>query len=82
MNPEQTPMLACGCAAQATRNGAPWCSTHGEGRLAIPPDLAGRTARCAYSCGHTQPSSLRLAFFRHLPERDTDQYYCGCFGWD
>lgn len=28
------------------------------------------------------PSSPDLPFFEHKPDRDTDRYYCGCFGWD
>jgi hypothetical protein len=28
------------------------------------------------------PSSSELPFFKHLPERQHDQFYCGCWGWD
>ena len=45
------------------------------------PDLTGRMARCSYG-GNEVPSSWNLAFFRHRPERDHDEYYCGCYGWD
>ncbi len=47
-----------------------------------PPKV--RMATCAYNCKSTRPSSEReqLAFFRELPERETDEYYCGCQGWD
>jgi hypothetical protein len=37
---------------------------------------------CCYSCGSVRDSSFDLAFFKHRPDRDTDAYYCGCFGWD
>jgi hypothetical protein len=32
------------------------------------PNLAGRTARCAYGCGATAPSALTLPFFEFLGE--------------
>ena len=28
------------------------------------------------------PSSTNLPFFKHCPEKDYDEYFCGCFGWD
>lgn len=53
------------------------------------PDLTGRTARCSYRtrrdgrpCTSEQPSSTRLAFFTHHPEREHDEFYCGCWGFD
>jgi len=27
-------------------------------------------------------SSLKLPFFKHKPDSDYDEYYCGCWGWD
>lgn len=27
-------------------------------------------------------SSPHLAFFEHLPDKEFDRYYCGCWGWD
>jgi hypothetical protein len=48
---------------------------------ADPPDLTGRKARCGY-CGETVDSNLGLAFFGYQPDKETDSYYCGCFGWD
>lgn len=61
-----------------------------------PPNLKGRIARCSYfgkratgRNGHGQickseaPSdSPNLAFFAHRPERQFDEFYCGCWGWD
>ena len=59
------------------------------------PDLTGRKARCNYDNGrgHTShngglvkpgpvPSSIRLPFFTHRPDKPEDSYYCGCWGWD
>jgi hypothetical protein len=53
-------------------------------------DLSARTAVCSYGSGKGNvhpdgrpvPSSSDLPFFRHLPDQERDQYYCGCFGWD
>ena len=28
------------------------------------------------------PSSLKLPFFRHKPDEQYDEYFCGCMGWD
>ena len=27
-------------------------------------------------------SAVTLAFFKHTPEQATDEFYCGCWGWD
>lgn len=27
------------------------------------------------------PSSFDLPFFEHRPDREYDDYYCGCWGW-
>lgn len=80
---EHPVLMACGCVAQATTpDGGPACGVHFESRRAeTVPDLSGRTAVCSY--GHRPvPSALTLAFFEHRPHRDTDRYYCGCYGWD
>jgi hypothetical protein len=86
------PMMACGCAAQATMaDGSPGCAVHGCTELAPEqPDLTGRTARCHDAQlrhrhskeGQEVPSSLRLAFFTYRPDQEHDEYYCGCCGWD
>ena len=44
--------------------------------------LEGRTARCGYHCGSEKPSAWELPFFKHHPDREHDEYYCGCMGWD
>ena len=33
-------------------------------------------------CKCEMPSSNKLAFFREHPEREYDEYFCGCMGWD
>lgn len=79
--------MACGCAASGTlkRGCQPAlvaCGLHGCTEVAEQaPDLAGRKARCTYG-GNEVPSSTSLAFFKHRPDRECDEYYCGCFGWD
>jgi len=55
-----------------------------------PPDLSNRKAQCAYSekrdgGKHGDPvrsDTANLAFFMHRPDREFDEYYCGCWGWD
>jgi len=54
------------------------------------PNLEGRMAVCTYKRArggvphpdNAKPSSPALAFFNHTPNKDTDEYYCGCWGWD
>jgi hypothetical protein len=80
------PMMKCGCVARGTKNGKPVCPTH---VLLTPlaeevmetPDLGNREAKCAY-CGLRKPSDVTLPFFVHRPQRETDDFYCGCRGWD
>lgn len=45
------------------------------------PDLTGRKAKCSI-CGKAKESSFDLPFFDYRKDRETDEYYCGCFGWD
>jgi hypothetical protein len=57
-----------------------------------PPSLEGRKARCAYwgICHCEMPSSRDLPFFEYrgpgtnhyAGEKETDEFYCGCRGWD
>ncbi len=49
------------------------------------PDLTGRIAECSYygsRCKSSTESRVQLPFFTHHPQSDTDEYYCGCYGWD
>ena len=60
-------------------------------------NLDGREARCRYArvgkygCATGElrgdrhgyrPSSLSLPFFGSCPDKEFDEYYCGCWGWD
>jgi hypothetical protein len=88
--------MACGCVAQGREQGSgkPVCVVHlCLEPAASAPDLTGRRARCSYygaasphmrgrRCASEQPSSLELAFFVHHPDREFDEFYCGCWGWD
>ena len=47
----------------------------------VQPDPTGRKAKCIY-CNNTVDSKLGLAFYRYIPNRQYDSYYCGCEGWD
>jgi len=48
----------------------------------------GRNHSSNYGChrGETcmceQPSKTNLPFFEHKPDKDYDEFYCGCWGWD
>ena len=87
----ERPLMKCGCVAQGhltRKDGAvidpplPVCVIHDCAEPAPEmPDLAGRKALCAYG-GAEVDSSYSLAFFEYRPNADTDQYYCGCHGWD
>ena len=50
----------------------------------VLPDLTGRVARCSYyrRCHNEVPSDYGLAFFTYRPDKEFDEYYCGCYGWD
>lgn len=84
------PMMKCGCIAQGvcSQSGGvkhdppiPVCVIHDCTEQAEMPDLTGRQAKCAY--GHRiVDSSPNLAFFKHQPDQEYDEYYCGCHGWD
>lgn len=79
--------LRCGCTAAGTvqkpgEEAFVGCGIHDCTDVVEAPDLTGRIARCSYHQANGVPSSTKLAFFRHHPEREYDEYYCGCFGWD
>ena len=93
-----TVLMACGHVAQGVNgNGDPVCVVcfgirEGATVVAEKPSLEGRRAYCSYATGrdgespkvHSEgvPSSWDLPFFSYRPERETDTYYCGCWGWD
>lgn len=83
------PMMACGCAANATdaKTGKPCCIIHsglnpGADTVVEAPDLTGRKAACCYGDHNIVDSSVNLAFFKYKPNSKMDEYYCGCYGWD
>ena len=47
--------------------------------------LEGRKARCYQHKGGNPPlvqSRWNLPFFNYRPDKETDEYYCGCWGWE
>lgn len=87
-----TVMMKCGHAANAkTQIDGKWvpscaiCSGTKEGAHIVddtPPDLTGRKANCSYGKHAIVDSSPDLAFFEHRADRETDIYYCGCYGFN
>lgn len=83
------PMMKCGHASQGimSQTGRPVCTCcHGlrEGADVVddnPPSLEGRKAKCSY-CGNKRDSNTNLAFFGYRSDKEFDEYYCGCRGWD
>jgi hypothetical protein len=43
--------------------------------------LYGRKARCIYGDTITD-SKWELPFFKYCPDKEYDEYYCSCMGWD
>lgn len=90
---ERKPLImACGCIEKGTST---WqgvtvrssvCSHAGHATPMDPqPDLTGRVAVCGGhkgGPGKEKPSSFALAFFKYQPDKPTDEFYCGCWGWD
>lgn len=75
-------IMKCGCVANATYNGKPYCFTHDCDQVEKNfPDLSNRIAKCSM-CNNHEKSSENLPFFRHRPDCDFDDYYCGCGGWE
>jgi len=77
--------------------GHPSCMVHDCCEVVAAPNLIGRTARCAYFGKETRrsecskcglvctcecASTIELAFFKHDPEKQFDEFYCGCHSWD
>jgi hypothetical protein len=73
-----------------------FCVGMHEGAEQVAQDqaLAGRLARCTYYGGRGQKGQLcrsemsseeareHQAFFGYRPHMDTDEFYCGCWGWE
>ena len=83
------PLMKCGHAANGKdhQTGKPVCviclGIHPGAEVieTNQPDFNGRKAQCFY-CKQTRLSSLDLPFLMQHPEREFDEYYCGCKGWD
>lgn len=75
--------MKCGHTANAeTSDGKPYCIICDCGELAEQkPKLTNRRAKCAF-CGKTVDSEYDLPFFQACPDKEYDEYYCGCGGWD
>lgn len=43
--------------------------------------LEGRIAKCP-ECGATTESRWDLPFFKYRPNKESDEHYDGCYGWD
>lgn len=85
----KTPLMECGHAANAIlADNSPACVIcYGIRPGADKPDrrplnLDSRVAVCGYYCGTRAASSTSLAFFEARPDEPTDNFYCGCRGWD
>lgn len=92
----ENPMMKCGHRANSVvkdkdgneRLACVICAGIVDGAYEIdnsPPSLKGRVAKCCYkgSCRNTKPSDSKgLAFFKHNPDSEFDEYYCGCRGWN
>lgn len=82
------PMMKCGHAANAVdKDGNPCCAIcAGSTPDAFivedkEIDLTGRKAICSY-CNTIVDSSLDLPFFEYRPDKEYDNFYDGCWGWD
>lgn len=78
-------LMKCGHTANALTNGKPCCAICVPKREAFEIvegfDLKNRIAKCCY-CSKKRTSDLDLPFFEYKPNKEFDEYYCGCYGWD
>mgnify|MGYP001624990801 CR=1 len=83
-------LMDCGHVAQGTtKDGKPICvicAPYAGVKVVEELDtenagLDGRKARCPY-CGRITDSKWTLPFFEYRPDKECDEYYCGCGGWD
>lgn len=77
-------ILKCGCRITTkTSDEKPYCLIHDcDETITIDENiLVKRQAKCAW-CGRKVESNTKLPFFKHKPESDCDEYYCGCGGWN
>jgi len=80
-------MMKCGHTATAVdEKGNPVCAScfgivPEAIEIAEMPSLEGRKAECC-QCDNVTDSRIGLPFFSYRPDKETDLYYCGCWGWD
>lgn len=78
-------LLKCGHTSNATCNGKPYCVICGTGEVVKEvtdtEGLEGRQAVCR-DCGTKHASKWTLPFFQHNPDKEFDNCYDGCYGWD
>lgn len=81
--------LICDCIEQAEipnlAGRTARCSYFGKAK----PNRRFANDECNYGCRGNrvcdcgeQPSEIDLPFFKHHPDKERDEFYCGCFGWD
>ena len=85
-------LMACGHVAQAVdgktdKPGCIFCFPNPKSMIVkrtienMTDGLEGRKARCTW-CNKKTDSRWDLAFFEYKPDKEYDEYYCGCGGWD
>ena len=52
------------------------CTYYGKERGRGKPECGGERCMCE------EESHVSLPFFRYRPEKEYDEYYCGCWGWE
>ncbi len=77
------PLMKCGHTANAyDKDNRPCCVICNCFEIAEnKPNIQGRKAKCG-QCGRITDSSYDLPFFEYKQDKDYDEYYCGCYGWD
>ena len=77
--------MKCGCSSSGcfdTKTKKPVCSIHDCEEIIKRPNLEGRQAKCVYGQHEIVDSDIKLYYFRYLPNKTYDEYYCGCFGYE
>lgn len=81
----RTYLMKCNCSNVGTYANkdnvmVPYCGLHRCFEVVPDPDLTNRVSFCY--CGKSTKSKIDIAFFKYRPEKEYDEYYCGCHGWD
>lgn len=83
-------LMACNHVANAsTKDGNPVCAICGCTTVTKEIDVAqdptagleGRMCECS-ECGKKRESKWTLPFFKYRPDKEYDESYDGCYGWD